>query len=58
MLLSKSLAETSTGKPEIMRKGTPLRAERYTGERFIGVGRDRPKASDHCPVVCELNLSS
>jgi hypothetical protein len=38
-----------------MRKGSPLRAERYTGERFIGVGRDKPKASDHCPVLMQLS---
>lgn len=56
LLPSKSLAEATDAKPEIMRKGTPLRAERYTGERFIGVGQDEPKASDHCPVVMELVL--
>ena len=58
VLLSSSLAEASPAAPEIMRKGTPLRAERYTGERFVGVGRDRPKASDHCPVLIELELGS
>ena len=56
MLLSKSLAAQNDGNPEIMRKGTPLRAERYTGERFPGVGLDNPKASDHCPVVMTLAL--
>ncbi len=54
LLLSRSLAATNPGSPEIMRKGMPLRAERYEGERFVGVGRDNPKASDHCPVVMEL----
>jgi endonuclease/exonuclease/phosphatase family metal-dependent hydrolase len=56
VLLSRSLAEANPSAPEIMRKGTPLRAERYTGERFAGIGSDRPKASDHCPVVVELAL--
>lgn len=54
MLLSRSVAQVSPGPPEIMRKGLPLRATRYTGERFNGVGEDDPKASDHCPVVIAL----
>lgn len=58
MLLSKSLAKANDGEPEIMRKGAPLRAKRYTGERFPGVGEDRPKASDHCPVVMEVAVGS
>ncbi|HVQ59385.1 MAG TPA: endonuclease/exonuclease/phosphatase family protein [Solirubrobacterales bacterium] len=56
MLLSKSLAEANPGKPEIMRKGCPKRAVKYPGERFDGVGEDDPKASDHCPVVMEIEL--
>jgi hypothetical protein len=54
LLLSGCLAEANSGPPEIMRKGMPLRAERYDGERFIGVGLDKPQASDHCPVVMQL----
>lgn len=56
MLLSKSLAKANPGEPEIMRKGCPKRAVKYTGERFDGVGEDTPKASDHCPVVMEIEL--
>jgi predicted extracellular nuclease len=56
MLVSRSLAQTNPGTPEVMRKGMPLRATRYTGPRFNGVGQDHPKASDHCPVVMELEL--
>lgn len=56
MLLSKSLAKANPGEPEIMRKGCPKRALKYTGERFDGVGEDDPKASDHCPVVMEIKL--
>ena len=55
LLLSRSLADANPAVPQIMRKGLPLRAERYTGERFNGVGRDHPKASDHCPVVMALH---
>jgi endonuclease/exonuclease/phosphatase family metal-dependent hydrolase len=56
LLLSKSLAEASGGKPDIMRKGTPKRATKYNGERFEGVGENKPKASDHCPVVMEVEV--
>jgi endonuclease/exonuclease/phosphatase family metal-dependent hydrolase len=56
LLLSKSLAEASDGEPEIMRRGMPKRATKYTGERFDGVGENKPKASDHCPVVMEVEV--
>lgn len=57
LLLSRSLAETNAAMPEILRKGLPLRATRYTDERFPGVGQDRPKASDHCPVTMTLDVA-
>lgn len=41
---------------EIERRGMPKRATRFTGARFRGVGQDNPKASDHCPVVVELDV--
>ncbi len=44
--------------PVIVRNGLPRRAERYDGERFEGVGQDRPKASDHCPVTLTLPTSA
>jgi endonuclease/exonuclease/phosphatase family metal-dependent hydrolase len=56
ILLSRSLAEASPGNPEIIRKGMPKRAERYEGPRFRGVGPNKPKASDHCPVVMAVEL--
>lgn len=56
LLLSKALADANPGAiPEIERQGMPRRAERYTGKRFPGVGWNDPKASDHCPVVIEIN---
>ncbi|MGP4029739.1 endonuclease/exonuclease/phosphatase family protein [Actinomadura sp. 3N407] len=55
LLPSRSLADANPNPPEIMRKGLPLRADRYTGERFNGVGLDNPKASDHCPFVITLD---
>lgn len=56
LLPSTSLAASSPGEPEIVRGGMPLRADRYDGPRFDGVGEDEPKASDHCPVVMELSV--
>ncbi len=56
ILVSKSLAEATDAAPEIMRKGAPQRAAKYAGPRFDGVGKDKPKASDHCPMVIELEV--
>ena len=56
LLLSKSLAERNSHPPHIERRGLPKRADRYSGERFSGVGLNSPKASDHCPVVMELQF--
>jgi predicted extracellular nuclease len=54
LLPSAGVAARNPGLPEIERRGQPGRARRYTGERFEGIGFDRPKASDHCPVLFEL----
>lgn len=57
ILLSPSLADKNPGiTPEIIRMGQPFRAERYSGNRWPRVGFDRPKASDHCPVLAEINF--
>lgn len=57
LLLSRSLAEASDGEPEIMRKGIPKKATVYAGERFPGVGYEKPRASDHCPVVMTVYVA-
>jgi endonuclease/exonuclease/phosphatase family metal-dependent hydrolase len=44
-------------KTTIVRTGQPYRAARYKGPRYPRTGWDRPKASDHCPVVVELLVS-
>ncbi len=54
VLPSRGLAERNPAPPEIERRGQPGRASRFTGERFEGVGHDRPKASDHCPILFEI----
>lgn len=56
LLLSNSLARRNTGRPRIERAGLPWRATRYTGPRYEGVGTDRPKASDHCPITFDLDF--
>lgn len=57
ILLSKALANANAGAiPYIERRGQPKRATKFTGPRFQGVGDNEPKASDHCPVVIEINV--
>lgn len=46
-------------KPDIVRAGQPFRTIMPPGQddrRFPRVGWDRPKASDHCPVVISLDV--
>ncbi len=70
ILLSPALAKADPApKVEIIRRGLPYRvpldpaaADRSmahlatTADRYPRVGWDRPKASDHCPVVVEIEL--
>ena len=56
LLLSRALAHSNQGKPGIMRRGLPYRAEEYTGTRFDTVGHDDPKASDHAPLYMDVDL--
>jgi endonuclease/exonuclease/phosphatase family metal-dependent hydrolase len=57
MLASPALARLNPDAlPEIVRAGQPYRARRHDGPRYPRVGWDRPKASDHSPVVVELTL--
>lgn len=57
LLLSRSLARKNRETaPLIFREGLPTRAARYSGRRFNGIGKDKPKASDHCPVAFDLTI--
>jgi endonuclease/exonuclease/phosphatase family metal-dependent hydrolase len=57
IVLSQTLANANiTAVPYIERRGLPKRATHYTGPRFPGVGDNDPKASDHCPVVIEIDV--
>lgn len=54
LLPSRRIASSNPAVPRVERRGQPGRARRYTGERFEGVGDQRPKASDHCPITWDL----
>ncbi|OLP54433.1 endonuclease [Rhizobium rhizosphaerae] len=58
--LSQALsAANPQARPEIIRAGQPFRTPFPPGqevERYPRIGWDRPKASDHCPVVVSLEI--
>ncbi|MBL0374371.1 endonuclease/exonuclease/phosphatase family protein [Rhizobium sp. KVB221] len=58
--LSRALSKLNPAAiPEVIRSGQPFRTVFPLGqevERYPRTGWDRPKASDHCPVVMELDL--
>jgi endonuclease/exonuclease/phosphatase family metal-dependent hydrolase len=54
LLPRRKLAALNTGVPTIERRGLATRSDRFDGERFPGVGKHRPKASDHCPVFWDI----
>jgi endonuclease/exonuclease/phosphatase family metal-dependent hydrolase len=58
--LSTQIAQNNPNAiPEIIREGQPYRTifpEGQEVERFPRTGWDRPKASDHCPVVVSFDL--
>ncbi|MGX5668485.1 endonuclease [Rhizobium daejeonense] len=58
--LSPAMAAANPGKsPDIIRAGQPFRTVFPPGqdvERYPRVGWDRPKASDHCPIVISLDI--
>ncbi len=57
ILLSQALAEANPNAvPSIETRGLPLRAAKAGPDRFAGVGRNKPKASDHCPVAVEIEI--
>ncbi|MEL6586678.1 MAG: endonuclease/exonuclease/phosphatase family protein [Pseudomonadota bacterium] len=56
IIASPALAEKMRGQPEIIRNGMPFRVPNVTADRYPRVGWDRPKASDHCPVLVEFDI--
>jgi endonuclease/exonuclease/phosphatase family metal-dependent hydrolase len=60
VFLSQALSRANPhGLPEIVRAGQPYRTPFPPGqpeERYPRTGWDRPKASDHCPVVMSIEI--
>jgi predicted extracellular nuclease len=58
ILLSPALAAANAqAVPEVIRRGQPWRVPRLADvPRYPRVGWHRPKASDHCPVVIEIDI--
>jgi predicted extracellular nuclease len=57
IIASPALKERITNPPLVIRNGMPFRVPNSTDiQRYPRIGWDRPKASDHCPVVVEFNI--
>jgi endonuclease/exonuclease/phosphatase family metal-dependent hydrolase len=56
VIVSPALAARVRGTPEIIRAGMPHRVPNLATARYPRIGWDRPKASDHCPVVVEFDI--
>lgn len=56
IIVSPALADRVRGTPEIIRAGMPHRVPNLATARYPRIGWDRPKASDHCPVVVEFDI--
>lgn len=56
IIASPALAEHLAGVPRVIRAGSPLRIPNLDDDRFPRVGWDRPKASDHAPIVVKFDI--
>ena len=56
IITSPALEARLRGTPEVIRAGMPLRVPNLDIARFPRLGWDRPKASDHCPLVAEFDI--
>jgi len=57
ILLSPRLADLNqTSSISYVRAGMPWRVTRHKGYRLAGVGWNKPKASDHCPLVATIDF--
>lgn len=56
IIASPALADRVQGTPEVIRAGMPHRVPNLDIARYPRIGWDRPKASDHCPIVVEFDI--
>ncbi|WP_421724743.1 endonuclease/exonuclease/phosphatase family protein [Bauldia sp.] len=56
IIASPELSQRVEGSPRIIRAGMPIRVPNLDVARYPRMGWDRPKASDHCPVVVEFDV--
>lgn len=57
ILLPKELAQKNNKNlPIIIRRGQPLRAGDFN--QYPGIGKHRPKASDHCPIAIDIDMKT
>ena len=57
IIVSPALTDKLVGDPQIIRLGMPHRVPNLDRDaRYPRVGWDRPKSSDHCPVVAEFRI--
>lgn len=57
IIASPALAQSLSSAPRFVRSGQPLRVPNTEGiARLDSIGWDRPKASDHCPLVVEFQI--
>jgi endonuclease/exonuclease/phosphatase family metal-dependent hydrolase len=57
VIASPALARRISEPPRFIRKGQPYRVPNTDAvDRYSRIGWDRPKASDHCPLVVEFDI--
>lgn len=57
IIASPAMKERIRGKVKVIRSGMPYRVPNSDDiRRYPRIGWDRPKASDHCPVVVEFDI--
>lgn len=57
IIASPAMKSMINGDPKVIRSGMPYRVPNTdSSRRYPRIGWDRPKASDHCPIVVEFQI--